>query len=161
MPTERLGTLTMQIGYDNRPDLFTKFTPDTSTQPSDFDIYLAQNKDQFRFTQPPSSPIQFYFARKLAAISQAHGTALTCLNIPFFGDRKSAVIQERYYWPEAMQAPVNIVGIPPSALFDGLPDQDIAKLFWDPYHFNQNGQAYFTRLLSPSLIDLYDDATKN
>ena len=60
-----------------------------------------------------------------------------------------------------MQAPVRMVGIAPAVLFDGLPESDISKLFWDGYHFNENGQAYFTRLLTPDLIAIYDDTTKN
>jgi hypothetical protein len=161
MPSSRLGALTVQISYNDRPDLFGKFTPVTTTQPSDFDIYSAQTQDKFRFSDTDFSSLQIYFARKLAVLAQAHGASLTCLNVPFYEERKSPLIRERFYWPDAMQAPVRMVGIPPATLFDGLSETDIPKLFWDPYHFNENGQAYFTRLLTPSLIAIYDDTTKN
>jgi len=53
------------------------------------------------------------------------------------------------------------VGIPPSVLFDGLPEKDISNLFFDAYHFNENGKLYFTSLLAPNLISIYDKTTKN
>jgi hypothetical protein len=105
--------------------------------------------------------VQIYFARKLAALAQAHRTSLTCLNVPFISDTKSNVIKERYDWPVALKAPVTMVGIPPATLFDGLSDRDISNMFWDPFHFNENGQKYFTRLLAPNLITIYDETKKN
>jgi hypothetical protein len=161
MPSERLGSLAMQISFENRPDLFSKFTPVTTVEPSDFDIYSPETKDKFHFAESVKPSLQIYFARKLAALAQAHRTRLTCLNVPFYENRKSSFIQERFYWPEAMQTPVNMVGISPAVLFASLPEKDVSNLFWDAYHFNENGQAYFTRLLAPSLIALYDDTTKN
>ena len=159
MPNTRLGSLAMQISFDNRPDLFSKSTPETGTQPSDFVTYSPGTAAKFQFAQNsiPSSSIQIYFARKLAALARAHDAKLTCLNIPFYADRRSDLIHERYNWDEAMQAPVNIVGIPPSTLFDGLSDHDLSNLFWDSFHFNENGQLYFTRLLAPTLINLYEN----
>ena len=161
MPNERLGALTVQISYENRPDLFTKFTPKTSTQASDFITYSPQTSDKFRFENQSTTSLQMYFAKKLAKLARDHGTSLTCLNIPFIADRNSSVIQERFNWAEALQAPVNMVGIPPAALFSGLSESDVSHLFWDTAHFNENGQLYFTRLLAPTLLTLYDNATKS
>ena len=160
-PTKRLGSLDVQISYDNRPDLFRKFTPETAAKPSDFDIYSAQTKNSFLFASNPTSSLQIYFARKLASLAQANGTALTYVSLPVFEDRHSQLIREKFFWPDAMQAPANMVGIPPSVLFDGLPEKDISNLFFDAYHFNENGKLYFTSLLAPNLISIYDKTTKN
>ena len=161
LPTKMLGSLAVQISNDDRPDLFSKFSPDTTTQPSDFAIYSPQTKNKFQFDKNDTASLQIYFARKLAALAQAHGTSLTCINLPNYDDRKSPLIREKYYWPDAMQAQINMAGIPPATLFDGLPEKDISNLFFDPYHFNENGMAYYTRLLAPSLIMIYDHTTKN
>jgi hypothetical protein len=49
-----------------------------------------------------------------------------------------------------------LLGIPPTKLFGTLTDEEVLKFFGDPYHFNQNGQEYFTRLITPALINLYE-----
>ena len=161
MPEKNLGALTVQISYNSRPDLFTKFDPETSTRPSDFVIYSPQTSARFQFGSGSTSNVQVYFAKKLAALAQAHRTSLTCLNVPFIFDTKSNVIKERYNWAVALKSPVTMVGIPPATLFDGLSDRDISNMFWDPFHLNENGQKYFTRLLAPNLITIYDDTKKN
>lgn len=161
MPTHRFGSLAMQISFDNQPDRFSKFTPVTDVKPSDFTIYSQETKDKFRFGTVPDDSLQALFAEKLAALAHAHGTKLAGLNVPFYQDRKSAFILERCYWPDLMHTPVAMVGIAPAVLFDDLPEKDVSNMFWDNFHFNENGQAYFTRLLAPSLISIYDDTTKN
>jgi hypothetical protein len=162
MPNTRLGTLTMHIGYNNRPDLFVPYTPTTSAQPTDFVIYSPQTAGQFQFAEPSAAPsLQTYFGQKLATLAVDHGTKLACLNVPYLPDRRLSLIRERYNWAEMMQAPVGLIGIPPGLLFAGLSDNDIAKLYWDAYHFNENGQQYFTRLLAPGLISIYEDTANH
>lgn len=163
MPNTRLGALTMRCGYNNEPANFAPYTPATATaQPNDFVIYSPQTADKFQFALGSSTPsLQTYFAQKLAALAVDHASALVCLNIPFYPNRQVANIHERYNWAEIMHEPVTLVGIPPATLFAGIPDDDIAKLYWDPYHFNENGQQFYTRLVAPDLISLYDDTTNN
>jgi hypothetical protein len=54
---------------------------------------------------------------------------------------------------------VELLGIPPKKLFSGLSDEQVLKLYADPMHLNQNGQRYFTRLITPTLLQLYENST--
>jgi hypothetical protein len=38
---------------------------------------------------------------------------------------------------------------------------EMHKLFAEQYHLNQNGQAYFTRLITPTLLKLYENSTNH
>jgi len=55
---------------------------------------------------------------------------------------------------------VALVGISPATLFEGMTDNGARKLFCDAGHLNQNGQEYFTPLITPTLLQLYDSETK-
>ena len=70
------------------------------------------------------------------------------------------VIQERVCWPDILPAEVAMVGIPPAALFAGLSDEEVRKLFVNPLHLNHNGAEYFTSLIMPALFQLYDAQVK-
>jgi len=48
------------------------------------------------------------------------------------------------------------MGISEINLFDSLTDDEITSLYFDPYHFNQNGQAFFTSIITPTLLSLYE-----
>jgi hypothetical protein len=131
------------------------FQPAGDASPADVLVYSAGNRDAFKFTGPASQPYQLHFARKLARLCQERGTRLVILHTPFLRERGLKVIAERQLWPEVLGAPVSIVGIPPAKLFDGIAATDVPKLFFDDFHFNQNGQDMFTRLITPVLLKLY------
>lgn len=71
-------------------------------------------------------------------------------------ERRDAMIREREFWPKALQADITLVGIPPAKLFEGMTDEQVKELYSDPFHFNKNGQYYFTSLITPSLLEIYD-----
>jgi len=56
---------------------------------------------------------------------------------------------------------VTLLGFPPQKLFAGLNDDEIRKLFAEPYHLNRNGQEYFTGLITPALLKIYETSTNN
>jgi hypothetical protein len=41
-------------------------------------------------------------------------------------------------------------------LFAGLSDEELHRLFTNAGHFNKNGMDYFTSLIAPGLIQLYE-----
>jgi hypothetical protein len=49
-----------------------------------------------------------------------------------------------------------MIGIPPATLFTGLTDEEIRKLYSDPVHLNENGQIFFTTVMTPILLKLYE-----
>jgi hypothetical protein len=83
------------------------------------------------------------------------------LNIPVYDQRRSPVILERAFWPDLMGANLAMLGVVPAKLFAGLPDEEVQKLFKDPVHFNRNGQQYFTQLITPALLRLYEASATN
>lgn len=157
-PPEHLGAFTSQESYTDRPDLFQLFTPKTPATPSDVCLYAPDTRDQFRFSDVPGPFLRAYFAEKFLSVVQDHPTHMVFLNLPIFGERRSATMSEGRLWIGFFSTRAPLMGIVPARLFAGLNDDDVRNLYQDPVHFNQNGQAYFTRLITPKLIEVYEQA---
>lgn len=157
-PAERLGSAYARLGFDHAPANFVEYRPNTGVQPADVAVYAPDTKALFQFQGPPAAPLQMHFAREFAAVAQEHGSKLLCLHLPEISEARAPVIREREFWPEALHADIAMVGIPPARLFAGMADDDVLKLFLDPYHFNQNGEDYFTPLVTPALIQTYQNS---
>jgi len=138
----------------------TNYTPQTTTSPSDVLEYSEATKASFRFLNGQISPMQLAFVRKIGLLAQEHQTQLVFIHLPDFADRSEVLIEEKAYWPDAFQTKLPMVGIAPATLFAGMTDEDIRKLYVNPAHFSQNGQSYFTRIVTPSLIQIYEDQIK-
>jgi hypothetical protein len=162
---DNLGAVTAQIGFRSNPDAepepFSAYTPQTGVRPSDVCIYSADTKTHFSFSSSSLPPMQLHFAQKLSLLAREHGCKLVVLHIPIFDERRSAVIFEPALWPDALQNQVTVMGIPPATLFRGLTDGEIRKLYSDPLHFNENGQKYFTSLITPNLLKIYESPIQN
>jgi len=163
---EHLGSFASRLGFNPNPDLydygpFIPYTPETPAQPSDVVIYSPETKDQFQFPGPPLPAWQLQFARKFASLAQQHRVKLVLLHFPAASDVRSTVIQEREFWPDALQVDVAMVGIPTSLLFKGQTDDEKYELFTNEHHMNKNGQTYFTSLITPALLKIYADQTNH
>lgn len=155
-----LGAFTAQIGFRENPNAgpapFSIYTPNTAVQPSNVCVYSPDTKTNFVFASKPLPLLQLHFAQKLATLVQEHGCKLVIIHVPTYDERRSAVISEPALWPEVLHADINMVGIPPAALFKGLTDDDIKKLYSDSVHLNENGQQYFTQVMTPALLKIYE-----
>ena len=164
---EHCGALRSHLTYLPRREFrplpgerdFFPYQPAGDATAADVLVYSAENRDAFKFTGPALPPYQLYFARKLARWCRERGTRLVILHTPSLRERGLTVISERQLWPEVLGAPVSMVGIPPAKLFAGIPAADVPKLFFDDFHFNQNGQDMFTRLITPVLLKQYAAST--
>jgi len=161
---EHLGSFASLLGFnpsaifdDYAP--FIPYTPDTRVEPSDVAVYSPETQARFQFSGPPVPAWQLQFGRKFAALAQQHGVKLVLLHFPAASDMRSTAIKEPEFWPEALRADISMVGIPPATLFEGQTDDDARKLFATDHHLNKNGQDYFTRLITPSLLKIYADQT--
>jgi hypothetical protein len=159
-----LGSLASQSGFRHHPLSdpevpFERYIPTSTASPADVCVYSSSNKGPFEFTGSMVPLWQLHFARKFAETANEHGSKLVLLHIPGTDEMRSDVIQEREFWPDALQAEVTMVGIPPAKLFGGLSDAEVYKLFGDPGHLNKNGQEYFTEMITPSLLQIYDSKT--
>jgi hypothetical protein len=162
-PVTQLGALTDHLGFSSNfladyyeHPSFVEYTPQTGVQPSDVCIYSADTKTNFAFAGGAIPPAQLHFAQKFAALAREHGCKLVLVHIPFYDERRSTVISEPTFWPDALGTNVTMIGIPPARLFKGLSDDEIRKLYGDPVHLNENGQKYFTTLMTPTLLKLYE-----
>lgn len=152
------GSLRARIGYGVTPD-FSEFVPESLTTSDDVVIYSEETASQFKFTNK-STAFQIHFAQKLAGLCQNRGTQLVVLHTPRVHEREGSVITEIWNWPEVLKRPVNIVGVPPDKFFADLDLNDAKKLFYETNHLNQNGQTFFTKLITPTLLKLYDSPTE-
>lgn len=162
-PVTRLGALTEQMGFSpNRAAFaplhpaFVPFTPQNGVQSSDVCVYSPETKTNFVFATDGLPPMELHFAQKLTALAQQNGCALVMVHVPFFDERRSPVISMPIYWPDALHTELTMAGIPPTTLFEGLTDDGVRKLYSDPIHLNQNGQNYFTSLMTPNLLSIYE-----
>lgn len=155
---ENDGSLRARLGFGNRYAVFEVFRPHGAATPADARVYSGATKDSFEFAGH-LQPVQLHFARKLAQLCQEHGTRLVVMHVPVYSEREKNTIREVEMWPEALGAPLDLVGIPPAKLFAGIAQDDVQKLFYEDAHLNQNGQDFFTPLITPTLLDLYAKPT--
>jgi len=159
-PVASLGAGIAQIGFRAaplaEPDPFVPFTPQTGARPADVCVYSPATASNFSFATDAPPPGQRHFLRKFVALAQTNGCQLVMLHVPTFAERRSTKIVTSARWPDLLPPNAALVGIPPATLFHGLSDEDVRKLYSDSVHFNQNGQEYFTKLVLPTLLRLYD-----
>jgi hypothetical protein len=157
-PATQLGCLTVRKGFAatplDTPAPFVPFAPETSASPADAVVYSPATKMDFQFSATPIPDWQAHFARQFAALLKANGVRPAMLYLPVLAEARSPVIAERAFWPDILNG-TTLLGIPPAKLFGGLSDAELHQLYGDPVHLNQNGQSYFTRLITPVLIELY------
>ena len=157
-PATQLGCLSVRKGFALDPmttDVpFAPFTPETSARPADAVVFAADTKTNFEFSTTPIPAWQVHFARQFAALLPAHGVRPVMLYLPVLAEARAPVIAERAFWPDILDG-ATLLGVPPVKLFGGLTDAELHQLYADPVHFNANGQSYFTRLITPALIGLY------
>lgn len=162
---ERLGAITARIGFRENPSAepepFVEFAPQTGTPSPGVYIYSSDTKTNFVFSSSGLPPTQLHFAQKFAALAREYGCKLVILHVPTFDERHSAIISEPTFWPDALHTEVTMMGIPPASMFRGLTDDQIKKLFSDSVHLNENGQDYFTTLITPALLKIYESPIQN
>jgi hypothetical protein len=159
-PAMRMGSLAIQLGYGFDTN-FVAYQPTTAAQPSDVCLYSPETEAKFKFTGPRITSLQLYFARKIVALAREHHTKLVILHFPNIAETRSPLIPERECWPGLLGGDVSLVGIPPATLFEGMTDAEVLKLFCDSNHLNRNGQEYFTPIVTPSLLQIYDSEAKH
>ena len=63
--------------------------------------------------------------------------------------RRGIILAGRY------RSSLTMIGIPPATLFQGMSESDVLKLYYDPDHFNRNGQKYYTSIITPRIVETY------
>jgi hypothetical protein len=153
-PSLRLGALAVRRRLDQP---FADYSPQSNARASDVCIYSEMTKPEFTFAENAISPMQSKFLAKIGALAREYHVKLVYLHMPETTEMKSPSINEPVFWPPLLGGDVTMMGIAPTKLFSGLSDKEILKLFYNFEHFNQNGQTYFTSLIAPSLVQVYED----
>lgn len=154
-----LGAFNARMGFRNNPatapEPFVNYMPSPGLSPAAVSIYSQVTKTNFVFSGNELPPLQFHFVQKLKELTSQHGCKLVVIHIPTFDERRSTYIS----LPQnlaGLQPEVAIIGIAPAVLFNGLTDDEIRKLYSDSLHLNENGQKYFTTIMTPTLLKLYE-----
>ena len=65
------------------------------------------------------------------------------------------------FWPEVFGGNATMIGIPGAKLFAGVSQEVLTnQLYNDPVHLNRNGQKFFTPLITPALMQIYENQIK-
>jgi hypothetical protein len=159
---ELLGATRSELGFTRRLDQddftpFVPYQPATGVMAADAEVYSPARKNDFRFTGEAMPDWHLHFAKLFAALARDHGCKLVMLHIPVLGEARLPEIRERRCWPEILPG-LTLLGVPPAKMFGGLTDDEIRQLYFNPAHFNKNGVDYFTPLITPALIHLYESS---
>jgi hypothetical protein len=123
-------------------------------------IYSSESRDLFRFDGPPLNPYQLHFLRKTAELAQQHGALLVILHMPSPSERGSEVVPDRQGMPEILGAGVAFAGVPSARMFENVPDAQFEDYFQDE-HLGLNGSDLFTGIVTPALIQLYEQYSQS
>jgi hypothetical protein len=118
----------------------------------------ADQATVFEFSAAPLPAWQVYFCRQLAELFRQHHVRPVMLHLPVLAEAREPKLRERADWPQLFGGDLTLLGIPPAKLFHNVTDAELLKVYADPAHFSRNGQEYFTPLITPALLDLFEKA---
>ena len=161
--TATLGSTTSELGFadaDADPSVpFVPFQPAQGATAADALVYSPATAAHFAFSRQPLPAYEIHFTRQLAALAARNDCRLVLLHVPAYGEIRQPQIGEPAFWPDLLGPHLVMLGVPPATMFGGLPDEAVQKLYFNPGHLNENGQAYFTSLVLPALLKVYETAT--
>ena len=140
------------VGYLGRP--FVRRQVVVPAIPPASMVYSGESRDLFRFDGPPLNLYQLHFLRKTGELAQQHGALLVILHMPSPSERGSKV-PDRQLMPEVLGAGAAFAGVPSARMFENVPDAQFEDYFQDE-HLGLNGAELFTGLITPVLIQLYE-----
>ena len=112
---------------------------------------------RFAFTGPPSSSYQRDQVKALARLCREKGTKLVAVSMPVPADRTNPAVRERENLSDLAGEPVTMIGVPGQQLFEGLTEDQVRRLYYDPVHLNANGADRLTALIAPVLAGIYQE----
>jgi hypothetical protein len=149
---ETLGTRFQELGFYGAP--FEPFSPPPPVLSPDEMIYSPSASSSYRFFDEPLPPYQAHFAALIAHTLAAQGVPAVVLHIPQANEIDAEFVEERVDWLAETGIDAAMVGIPPARLFRGFSEEETLR-FFSSDHLNQNGAAFFTRAVTPALLEVY------
>lgn len=156
-PATRLGSLpvrTVETG------VYSDYSPTNRPDPASVCVE-SENVAAFKFAGQPVSNTQAAFARKIGELAREHQVNLVYLHLPFSSEADESVITESADWRQVFHADISLLGIPGTKLLGPLAPEERKKLFCDFQHLNENGQIYFTSVITDRLLQLYEDQARH
>jgi hypothetical protein len=160
---DNLGSTSSELGFDARPRPdadptipFVPYLPENSASPLDACVYPPASQTNFQFSSTPLPVWQIHFAQLFLAMARQQDMRLVLLHIPMLDEARTPAVHERAFWQENSSDNLLLLGVPPLKMFGGLTDDEVRKLYANPGHMNKNGQEYFTRLITPALLKIYE-----
>jgi hypothetical protein len=141
------------IGYYGGPFIPESHIPPVFTP--DSIISHGSSDPHFDFNGYPLGPYHQHWAREIGNLAKQYNVPFVMMHIPEDTEKGDPRVSERMYWPEVVGLPsAPIIGIPSATLFRGIPADQIKNYYYDQ-HFNDNGREFFTRAITPAILDLY------
>jgi hypothetical protein len=157
-PFTRLGSLRCRMDYFEDRDFFP-FQP--AVQPGAAPvIYSSATRTNFHFTGHRTQSMELFFLKKFAALAAKRQVKLVMLHYPMPREpEQQEWIAERECWPDLLGTNVTLMGVLPAGFSAGFTPAQKKQVFCNDFHLNENGQDYFTRILTPALADIYETET--
>jgi hypothetical protein len=156
---ESRGSWRVLLSYRNSTN-FIPFAPPALATPADTLVYSPATRASFAFDGRVPQPYEAHFAREIPRLCAARQTSFVVLHLPILKERGESKICVREPSAEFLGAGARIVGISSSNLWAGVPAADVGKFYYDDVHFNKNGEDRITPLITPALLNLYDEASR-
>lgn len=160
--TATLGSTTSELGFaqaDADPSVpFVPFQPAGGATAADALVYSPATATNFEFSSIPLPAYEIHFTRQLAALAARNDCRLVLLHVPAYDEIRRPQICEQAFWPDLLGPNLVMLGVPPARMFAGLTDDEVRRLFFNPGHLNRNGQCFFTGLILPQLLQIYEAA---
>lgn len=141
------------VGYFGGPFVAEPRTPPEIPTSS---MFSRGPEDQnFDFDGVPLGPYHRHWAREIGNLAKQYNIPFAMMHIPEDLEKGMTRVPERMYWPDVIGIPsAPILGIPSATLFHDTPPSEIRNYYYDQ-HFNDNGKEFFTRAITPAVLDLY------
>jgi hypothetical protein len=146
------------VGYMGRPFVRRHGVPPAI--PLTSLMYSGESPGLFRFDGPPLNAYQLHFLRKTEELAQQQGARLAILHMPSPSERGSQVVPDRQLMPEVLGPGVTFAGVPSARMFENVPDAQFEDYFHDE-HLGANGLELYTRIITPVLIQLYEQSSQS
>jgi hypothetical protein len=154
-PANHGGALTVRFRMDK------PFEGEVPTAPADLRPESALNAANFERSGVWIAPMQTTFLQKIAALAKEHEVKMAYLHVPLSTEMRASQYRETVWWPDFFGKDLPMIGIPPAILFSGLSDEEIHKMYYEYRHLNENGQKYFTPVITPALVQIYEKEIRN
>jgi hypothetical protein len=146
------------IGYRGRAFIRRQVVP-PAIPPASL-IYSGESGGPFRFDGPPLNAYQLHFLQKTVELARQHGALLVILHMPSPSERGSQVVPDRQLMPQLLGAGVAFAGVSSARMFENVPDTQFEDYFQDE-HLGLNGSDLYTGIMTPVLIQLYEQYSQS